>query len=71
MTTYTEHKLTEAQCKRLSQIYNLRPHLHGVALDALKRKGLVVVDPDGHYPKTCFLTAEGKAAFKQARQEGW
>lgn len=43
--TWTEHKLTEAQLRRLAQMYGGLPHLHGVALAALERKGLVMERP--------------------------
>ena len=41
MNTYTEHNLTSPQCKRLNQLINGKLRLHGMALVALVRKGLV------------------------------
>jgi len=76
MATYTEHKLTDAQLIRLSQIVNDRPNGFGVALQALERKGLVVRKTDyapRKYGKSCFYepTAAGTKALFIARLEGW
>jgi hypothetical protein len=72
--TYTKHKLTDPQLKRLSQLVNCAPaHGHGVALDALVRKGLACrsVNPDHKYPKTHNATVDGVAALNEARRAGW
>lgn len=78
MKTYTRFKLTDAQCKRLSQMYHGRPHLHGVALDALVRKGLAEPIPDHEFDGHTYgkvpdhrLTADGRLAYEWARAEGW
>ena len=47
--TYTQHKLTNAQLVRLSPIVKGRPHKHGVALEALIRKGLVIENESVKY----------------------
>ena len=70
MTTYTSHKLTPAQLKRLSQICNQQPHLHGNALSALENKRLV----ERRWrcrPITHRATAAGRLALRNARSEGW
>lgn len=71
MTTYTEHKLTDAQLRRLSAIVNATQGAakHGMAGDALKRKGLVV-ETSNHYDAV-EATDAGRAALTKARREGW
>ena len=70
--TYTGHKLTHAQCKRLNQLYNgRRPHLHGMALLALCRKGLVREEMLISHIPVYTITTVGREAYEQARQEGW
>ena len=66
--TYTKHKLTHPQLKRLSQLYHGRTHLHGMALLALCRKGLV---EEGTLASFYTITLEVRTAFQQARKEGW
>lgn len=69
--TWTKYKLTGPQLKRLSQICNDHDHLHGNALEALERKGLVRRVPDWTYPKTHAANMLGRAALEAARKEGW
>lgn len=71
MKTYTEHKLTDAQLRRLSAIVNATKGAakHGVAGDALKRKGLVV-ETANHYD-AIEATEAGRAALAHARRAGW
>lgn len=69
--TYTPYELTDSQLQRLSAICNNRNHGHGVALDALKRKGLVTELEQPQYPRTCKATCEGYDAMEVARREGW
>ena len=73
MKTYTKHKLTDPQLRRLSELVNGGAHHHGVALDALVRKGLACksVNPDHKYPKTHNPTVDGVAALNEARRAGW
>jgi hypothetical protein len=79
MTTYTDHNLTDAQLARLSQIANNRPHLSGVALIALEKKGLVYektgpgVGVFGRMPyqHTHAITDAGVYALGLARKGGW
>jgi hypothetical protein len=70
---YTRYKLSHAQLKRLSQLVNEQAHGHGVALDALVRKGLACrsANPDHKYPKTHNATVDGVSALREARREGW
>lgn len=72
--TYTEHKLTDAQLRRLSAVVNQTPGAakHGVAGAALKRKGLVTDVADFAFGcNDRIATDAGRAALEQARQEGW
>jgi hypothetical protein len=71
--TYTAHALTDAQLRRLSQLSKGGPHGHGVALDALVRKGLAIrsANPEHKYPKTHNATVDGVAALGEARRAGW
>ncbi len=77
--TYTQHKLTNAQCKRLNQLVNGNLRWHGMALVALVRKGLVTelfkppFTPDNgyHWINGYELSDTGRAAYEQARREGW
>lgn len=87
MKTYTKHKLTDAQCRRLSTIINKGKGAQGgVATDALVRKGLVRELMETHtyaplhegqlpYTREIFVgreaTVEGKLALELARREGW
>jgi len=72
MKPFTNYKLTNAQCKRLCQLQNERKeHLHGVALEALVRKGLAIRVMGWKYPKTHRITTAGAMAFADARREGW
>lgn len=77
-TTYTEHKLTPAQCCVLASFVAeaINPkvaHRHGVAAGALVRKGLI--EQDGNLPRRrvpcCSITAAGIDALDAARREGW
>lgn len=76
MKTWTDHKLTDAQCRVLASFITEeatgRPyeHKHGVAADALHRKGLInrrfgLANP------CCVILDAGREALKQARKEGW
>jgi len=71
--TYTKHKLTDAQLRRLSTIINKAKGARcGVAGLALERKGLVVGMADREISSDeVFATDEGRAALEQARKEGW
>lgn len=77
--TYTEHKLTDAQLTRLSQICNRKPNHCGVALISLENKGLVVelsepqVFVTSRWPnqRTHRPTDAGRTALEQARAAGW
>ncbi len=83
MSTWTQHKLTDAQLGRLSELSKGRGHHHGVALDALVRKGLAQELPSDEHqyfkPKkwvpgmrrTHKITSEGQAALDLARMRGW
>ena len=75
MNTYTEHNLTSPQCKRLNQLINGKLRLHGMALVALVRKGLVheaQFDIGEYHPKYVYtLSDTGREAYRQARREGW
>lgn len=76
--TYTQHKLTDAQLVRLSQVVNNRCTHTGMPMCALERKGLVVWNAQP-FPKVrksgihyCVsATQEGIEALAQARREGW
>ena len=75
MKTYTEHKLTDAQLRRLSVICNdAKGARAGMARVALERKGLVTeIKQEGtpyNWTKTV-ATDAGRAALTQARREGW
>jgi DNA-binding MarR family transcriptional regulator len=74
MRTYTEHKLTNHQLKRLHPIVHNKKHYHGMALTALENKGLITrekTDDDPHWTHKHTATPEGTEALKQARLEGW
>ena len=66
--TYTEHKLTDAQLRRLSALVNQTKGAAtaGTAGLALLRKGLATGE---HYPIAA--TEAGRAALARARLEGW
>ena len=70
---FTQHNLTNAQLRRLSQIANNRAHNYGNALAALERKGLVEekCGPGITYQRSHAVTSLGKSALEQARREGW
>lgn len=78
MTTWTEHKLTDAQCHVLASFIaeettgKKYTHKHGMASFTLKGKGLVTrfEDRPDFYP-CCTITAAGRQALKDARSEGW
>jgi hypothetical protein len=66
--TYTQHKLTDAQLRRLSALVNetRSAATAGMAGKALLAKGLA----EGKYwPER--VTDLGRAALQQARSEGW
>lgn len=63
---YTEHKLTDQQLVRLSQIVNKRQRLYGMSLVALERKGLVESRENKF-----FATDSGVKALEIARNQGW
>lgn len=65
--TYTGHKLTDSQLKRLSAIVNNRSHQHGMALWALENKGMIKEMSYGGYEATVI----GINALNAARREGW
>ena len=67
MKTYTEHKLTDHQLRRLSALVHNRTPKYGVAMDALIRKGLVYINIHGDHQ----VNGNGCIAFDQARREGW
>jgi hypothetical protein len=72
MRTYTQHKLTDAQLRRLSALVNETKGAAtaGMAGQALIRKGLAV--DSGRYAQyPVGVTDEGRAALQQARREGW
>lgn len=73
MRTYTEHKLTDAQLRRLSTIVNGSKGARcGVAGIALERKGLVVGMGDRRIAtEAVAATDAGRAALVAARREGW
>ncbi len=80
MKTYTQHKLTDAQLIRLSQMVNGRPHKYGMALVALVNKKLVdeTINFDlnaygfkRHTSTTYSINDEGREAFRAARAGGW
>lgn len=75
MRTYTEHKLTNAQLRRLSAIVNNTGGARaGMAGAALERKGLIVRgnwDNDRRILTRTTPTDAGVAALAQARREGW
>lgn len=69
---FTKHRLSDAALIRLSQIVNERAsHGHGVALDALVRRGLVERIPGASYPRTHRATDAGREALAEARAAGW
>lgn len=76
-TTYTSHKLTQAQCRVLASFIAeaanpKHAHRHGVAGQALHRKGLIQQGGDIPRPTPCCtITASGIEALEQARREGW
>jgi hypothetical protein len=66
---YTDHLLSDRQCRVLSQIYNgrLRNHFQPT-LDVLMRKKLI----GEHYTYGgYYITDMGKITLSQARREGW
>ena len=67
---YTQHKLSERQCKVLSQIVNNRlRNVFGPTLDVLVRYGLVgTYYPDG---AEYYATTSGVDALREARKQGW
>lgn len=77
--TWTEHKLTDAQLRRLSAI--CKPDgggpKHGMARLALERKGLVIAVDHGSgflpvYKRWQYVATDaGRKALEQARREGW
>ena len=85
--TYTEHKLTDAQLRRLSAIVNNTNGMAqaGTAGNALIRKGLVrelwreevrsLYEEGPSYIRRVFdgreATDAGREALAQARREGW
>lgn len=76
MRTYTAHKLTDAQLRRLSAIVNddKRCARYGTAGEALVRKELVADQElvvDGRHIIERLPTCAGRAALIQARKEGW
>jgi len=78
---YTEHKLSDFQCRVLSQIVNNRQRNYfGPTLDSLELRGLIEcrgLDPhhqdgDGLYRRPLWEATEaGKTALERARREGW
>jgi len=69
---WTEHKLSDHQLTRLSQMVNGRRHRHGVALLALVNKGLARENEEWtYYGDSHVATPAGAAALAQARKEGW
>jgi hypothetical protein len=77
MATYTKHKLTDAQLRRLSVLVNGgKGATAGTAGQALLRKGLAVGSrPDpveyGFPGWPVAATPAGVEALAQARREGW
>ena len=68
------NKLSDAALTRLSQIVNEREfHGHGVALQALERRGLVERVPGVGYAasRTHRATTAGIEALREARAAGW
>lgn len=70
---YTSFKLTDPQLRRLSQMSHGRPHGHGVALQALLRKGLVDRHGslDHEFGEDYSINQAGFDALIDARWEGW
>lgn len=68
MPTYTSHKLTDAQLKRLHPIVHGKPHRYGMSLVALENKELVKSVGSGFKYEA---TQAGIDALAQARSEGW
>ena len=79
MKTWTKHKLSERQCKVLSQIVNNRlRNVFRPTLDKLEREGLIEksdsVWPDRRPHGDFFIytpTTLGVLALEAARREGW
>ena len=74
MKLYTEHKLTDAQLRRLSALVNdtKGAATAGMAGAALVNKGLALGSRSGGalgWPTA--PTDAGRAALAQARREGW
>lgn len=71
--TYTEHKLTDAQLRRLSVIVNnAKGARAGMAAIALERKGLIGYSEIAVQGRRLIeATDAGIAALAQARAEGW
>ena len=71
MTTYTEHKLTDAMLRKLSRLRKGPADFYSGTGDALVSRGLAEGGWDGVRPIPYSITDAGREALEQARKEGW